>query len=269
MAALRPVPIFARLARVARLVLHLFRGLFILYTSFPKFTARQRTQAIRRWSRQLLATLNIRVACVEEPAEWPARCMLVTNHVSWLDVFAILAVAPCVFVAKSEIRRWPLVGRLVTLVGTHYIERGKGRHAHKIGRDIADAIESGTMIGLCPEGTTTDGDRLLKFHTALFQPAIDARAALQPAAIRYVDAHGQRTKAASYVDAHTLVGSVWRIAGEPRMTVELRFGAPLPAEGYNRRDLARDAREAIAALAGITIERSQPDAPRVRAAAAR
>lgn len=253
------VPILVRIGRVARLVAHLVYGLYLLYRRFPRLDARGRTDTISRWSRDLLGIMGMRVRAVDAPRAWPARCMLVSNHVSWIDVFAILAVAPCVFVAKSEIRGWPLVGRLVTLVGTLYIERGKHRQAQRISRDIAAALERGQMIGLCPEGTTTDGDRLLKFHTALFQPPIDAAAMLQPTAIRYLDTEGERTTAASYVDTHTLVGSVWRIAGEPFLTAELRFGPPIPAIGHDRRSLAARSRREIAGLLGLTPDHTEPE----------
>ena len=233
MASTRTVPIHLRLVRIVRLVVHIFRGLYLFHTRFPKYTKRQKVETVRRWARQLLGILHVRATCVDEPDEWPTRCMLITNHVSWMDVFAILSVVPCVFVAKSEIRGWPVVGRLVTLAGTLYIERGKHRHVQRINHEVARALVDGRVVGLCPEGTTTDGDRLLKFHTALFQPAIDAKAMLQPAAIRYLDAHGERTKAASYVGSHSLVRI--GLANRERATTHRRIAL----RAANRRERMR------------------------------
>ncbi len=84
---------------------------------------------LESWSRRLLAILRVRVAAHNAPAIRPERCQLVANHVSWLDIFAVYAVAPSLFVAKSDIRGWPVVGALVARVGTLFIERGNRRHA--------------------------------------------------------------------------------------------------------------------------------------------
>lgn len=234
----RRTPLPARFARAARLTAHLFRGLAILTFRFPKLTEKQRGHEIRRWSRQLLALLHVRVRCVDEPQVWPQRTMLIANHISWLDIFAVLSVVPSVFVAKDEIRRWPVVGRLVALSGTLFIQRGSKRHARVTIDVIGDALREGKIVAFCPEGTTTDGTHLLKFHAALFQPAIDAQATLQPVALHYRDRDGLTTFAPAYIGDTTLVQSVFAIAAEPAMVVEMRFTPPIDATGGERRALA-------------------------------
>lgn len=251
-----PFPV--RIARAARLIAHLFRGLAILTFRFPKLTARRREHEIQRWSRQLLRILHVRVRCVDEPPNWPARTMLVANHISWLDIFAILSVVPSVFVAKEEIRGWPFIGRLVAMSGTLFIQRGSKRHARVTSDVIGNALRSGTIVAFCPEGTTTDGTHLLKFHAALFQPAIDAAATLQPVALAYRDHRGLTTFAAAYVGEINLVQSVFSIAAEPGMRVELRFTQPLDATGGERRALAAQCHALIHAALELPAAHTAP-----------
>src|SRR5207247_908912 len=111
-------------------------------------------------------------------------------------VFVIDARFPATFIAKSEVRSWPVVGWLCTLVGTLYIERGKRSEARRARQIIAAELRRGTLVAVCPEGVTTFGRSLERFHSALFQPALHASATLQPVALRYLDAAGRHTDAA-------------------------------------------------------------------------
>jgi 1-acyl-sn-glycerol-3-phosphate acyltransferase len=170
-----------------------------------------------------------------------------------VDVYAILATTPARFVAKAEIRSWPMVGRLVEGVGTLFLERKRNSHAHQTGARIADAIRSGDTIAICPEGTTSVGDVLLPFHAALFQPAVETGARVQPLALRYLDRQGNATQVAAYIDGISLVGSLWRIVGEGSFTVELSFAPPVTSAGKGRRALARECEEAIARALSVAV----------------
>ena len=123
-----PYPL--RLARLARLALHLARGLAITMTRYPRLSPPAQRGEVRRWSRQLLAILSVKLDAGNAPDFLPPRCMLVMNHVSWLDVFVINAWMPATFIAKSEVRDWPLIGALCVRTGTLFIERGRRAAAH-------------------------------------------------------------------------------------------------------------------------------------------
>jgi 1-acyl-sn-glycerol-3-phosphate acyltransferase len=235
-----------RAVLIVRLAAHFLRGLWIVTTRYRRMSIAGKNRELRRWSRQLLAILRVRVVRHGRPLKRPQRCLIVLNHVSWLDIFALYAVLPCLFVAKSEIRDWPLVGLLVERVGTLFIERGNRRHARRMNHRMVDALADGRLVAVCPEGTTTDGRSLKPFHAALLQPAIDADAAVLPLALRYLDGDGAQTTAAAYVDDISLMQSLWRITRESGLTVELRFAAPIDTQGAHRRDLAARARELIA-----------------------
>ena len=244
-----PVPL--RLFRLARLALHLVRGLAIAWLRYPKLNEAQRQAQKRRWSRTLLSILSVSVREKNAPKELPGCCMLVLNHISWLDVFVIDARFPATFIAKSEVRSWPVVGWLCTLVGTLYIERGKRSEARRARQMIAAELRRGTLVAVCPEGVTTFGRSLERFHSALFQPALDAAATLQPVALRYLDAAGRHTDAAGYVGDTSLFESVWTIVSTRHMVAEFNLLAPISVHAQTRRSLAEKAETAIARALGV------------------
>jgi 1-acyl-sn-glycerol-3-phosphate acyltransferase len=240
-----------RLVRLTRLALHLLRGLAIAWLRYPKLSEAQREVEKRRWSNTLLSILAVSVREKNAPKELPGRCMLVLNHISWIDIFVVDARFPATFIAKSEIRNWPMVGWLSTLVGTLYIERGKRSEVRRTRRIIAAELERGTLIAVFPEGITTFGRSLERFHSALFQPALDAAATLQPVALRYLDAAGRHTDAAGYVGDTSLLESVWTIVSTRHMVAEFNFLAPISMKAQTRRSLAEKAEAAIAGALGV------------------
>jgi len=177
--------------------------------------------------------------------------MMVLNHISWLDIFVIDAKFPATFIAKSEVRGWPVVGWLCTLVGTLYIERGKRSAARRARQIVTAELERGTLIAVCPEGSTTFGRSLERFHSALFQPALDAAATLQPVALRYLDVGGRHTDAAGYVGDTSLLESVWTIVSTRHMVAEFSLLAPISVHAQTRRSLAEKAETAIARALGV------------------
>jgi 1-acyl-sn-glycerol-3-phosphate acyltransferase len=257
----RPTPLAVRCARIASLVAHIARGLWIVRTRFAALPPQQQDEALRRWARELLAILRVEVRCHNAPETLPERCLLVSNHVSWLDIFAVYAVTPGLFVAKSEIRDWPVVGGLVRRVGTLFIERGSRRHARRTNERVVAALEAGRLVAVCPEGTTTDGRSVKHFHAALLQPAIDARALVLPVTLRFVDANGAQTDAPIYVDDMSLARSVWRIVSMPAMAVELRFAPYVSAADEHRRELAQRVRGIIAHELGLRHSHTRSETP--------
>jgi len=246
-----PVPL--RLLRLARLAVHLVRGLAIAWLRYPTLSEAEKQAQKRRWSGTLLSILSVSVRERNSPKELPDRCMLVLNHISWLDIFVIDAKFPATFIAKSEVRNWPVVGWLCTLVGTLYIERGKRSEARRARQIVAAELERGTLIAVCPEGATTFGRSLERFHSALFQPALDAAATLQPVALRYLDGAGRHTDAAGYVGDTSLLESVWTIVSTRHMVAEFNFLAPISVKAQTRRSVTEKAEAAIAGALGVPV----------------
>lgn len=247
-----------RLVRIVRIVGHVFRGLWVTRVHFPRLDTAGQDHELRRWASRLLVILNVKVTCLNAPVALPPRCMLVANHVSWLDVMTIFSVHPAVFVAKDEVRRWPVIGRLCEQAGTLFIARGSRSHARHINGRVAETLSAGRVFALFPEGTTTDGRSLNPFHRALFQSAVDAEAVLQPVGIRYTGPDGAWTDAPAYVGDMSLVKSAWRLVSARALVAELRFAPSIPAGNAHRKDLALHAETAIAHALDLAPPRREP-----------
>ncbi|HWJ94906.1 MAG TPA: lysophospholipid acyltransferase family protein [Telluria sp.] len=232
--------------RLTRAIVHMLAGLFTCAFVFPWAGRGTRARLTRRWSRKLLAICG---ATVEETSRAAplAHALVVANHVSWLDIFVINSVHPCRFVAKAEIRNWPVVGWLVALAGTVFIARGNRRDLRHIFKGLVAVLEQGERVAFFPEGTTAQQGTVLPFHANLFEAAIDAKVPVQPYAIEYVDAHGGHHTAVDYVGETTFVQSLMAILAGDGVRVRLSCLEPIDAAGAHRRELAQAARDAVAA----------------------
>lgn len=202
-----------------------FIGLLTLALIFPMTRRSTRLEIKRRWSRTLLNLCGVKVSQKGAPLqEGPA--LWVINHVSWLDIFAINQVRAAVFIAKSEIRRWPLLGWLVAGADTIFIERAS-RHAVKnVGRAMQDKFAHGQVVGLFPEGTTSTGYDLLPFYANLFEPARQVGVPIQPVALLYFH-HGRRSDFAAFVGEENLMQNLWRVLGGKGVRIEVEFLPPI------------------------------------------
>jgi 1-acyl-sn-glycerol-3-phosphate acyltransferase len=202
--------------------------------------------------------LGIRVHRVGVPIS--ARPLLiVANHASWLDISVITAQAPVVFVAKSEIARWPFFGLLARLQRTVFVERDRRHKTGEVNAEIAQRLAEGDPVLLFGEGTAGDGNRVLPFRTALIGAAGAALASaehsgeiwIQPLSLAYVSQHGiplgryLRPRAAWY-GKMGLVPHIGRIARLGAIDVAVTWGEPIAYNGEaDRKALARDLERAI------------------------
>jgi 1-acyl-sn-glycerol-3-phosphate acyltransferase len=231
--------------RLAGMLLHLSRGLLTAALLFPFYARARRQAAIRIWSATLLRILGVRLHAHDAPVR--ARpLMLVANHVSWLDIFVLNAVLPVRFVAKSEIRGWPAVGWLSLKTGTLFIERGRRRDTARVNLLMAEAMLDGDVVAVFPEGTTTDGSQVLRFHSALLQPALIAGAGVQPVALRFARSDGSLCVEAAYDGDKSLWFTLLQILRQPMIDAHLHFLPLLANDAPHRRALADAAQAAIA-----------------------
>lgn len=243
----RKISAFIKLSRVG---LHLIHGLWIVNRHFPRWHAHQKYERIQAWAQSSLSLLGIDLKVNGSP---PSRgpVLLVANHVSWLDIVVLLASCPCHFVSKSEIGQWPVVGTLTRAVGTLFITRSSRRDALRVVHKMAEKlhIDSGLVLAIFPEGTTSNGLQVLPFHANLFQAAIAANAPVQTVALRFEEAaSGKASLAACYVDDDTFLGSVWRTLSAPQQRVVLSFGTTQHGAGRNRQSWAADARHEVTTM---------------------
>jgi len=228
-----------------RTVVHGVGGIATTTFVFPFVAPPRRRALIQRWSRRLLALLNVECRVSGDLDPNGGNLLLVANHVSWLDIFVLNALCPVRFVAKSELARWPLAGRLVRGAGTLFVERTRRRDTHRINRAVAEALAQGDVVAVFPEGTTSEGAGVLPFKSSLLQPIVDAAGEVQPLALRYRTPDGARSVAPSYVGDDPFIASFWRVCGMPALVVDVTALARLPAADRHRRALAREAEAAI------------------------
>ncbi len=211
------------------------------------------------WSRVVLGTLGIKLEA--DLTHVAPGVLLVANHVSWIDILVINAALPAAFVAKEEIRHWPLIGRLAARNDTVFLRRGSRGHARIINAQIAEILGRGRHVAVFPEGTTTDGRSLLHFHAALLQPALAAGRPVLPAAISYWEPDGRRSLAPRY-DGDISLGQCTRaILGRRRLIARLVTTPLRGLNGEERRQVAAEAREAIALAAGLPMASNPPETP--------
>jgi len=235
------------IAKFLRVIAQVMRGYWTIRTLFPKLSDEQQARYVEVWARGMLAIIGIEVRVKGHPASGPV--LMAANHISWLDILIMHAACHCRFVAKSEIRGWPLVGVLTTGGGSLYIERGSNRDAMRLVHQMTAALQQGQVLAVFPEGGTGDGVTLRPFHANLLQAAISAGAPIQPIALQFLDAHTQQTSLAPcYRDTDTLVSSLWRTLCAPPLLAQVRYGESQIAQGRNRREWAIDLQETVAHL---------------------
>lgn len=245
-----------RWIRVTRFALHLARGLAIAAFLFPLQSPERRKREIEHWSLELLHTLNVRLFLHGSPPPYHVRpLMLVANHVSWLDIFALDAVLPARFVAKSEVRAWPLVGWLCMRAGTIFIQRARRHDTARINEVVAERLLEGDVFAVFPEGTTTNGSTVLKFHASLLEPALTAGAVVQPIAIWYDRSDGSLCTEAAYDGGKSVWQTLMGITSQHEVLAHVWFLEPIAPGGRHRRDIAQEAHQAI-------VRTLYPQAPR-------
>jgi 1-acyl-sn-glycerol-3-phosphate acyltransferase len=236
--------------RLSRCVLHGLHGLAIVLFRFPSLDLAARQERIRWWSHGMLTRIGVALRVDGSVASGGG--LLVANHVSWLDIMVIHAVAPDArFVSKADVRAWPLVSRLVDSAGTLYLEREKKRDALRVIHVMAAALAAGQRVAIFPEGTTSTGHGLLPFHANLLQAAISTRASVQPAALRFSDASHAVSEAMEFVGATTLLQSLWRSACGEGVVARLVLLPARHTAGLGRRELADLLRADIGSALGL------------------
>lgn len=219
-------------------------GLWVITRHFPGLDAHQRAARVQLWSQRMLAAMG--VTWRAEGVVQPGPVLRVANHLSWLDILVMNAVAPSRFVSKAEVRHWPLIGSLTVGAGTLLIEREKRRDAMRVVHHMAESLQAGDAVAVFPEGTTSDGKTLLPFHANLLQAAVVTDSPVQPWALRYHHAHtGQPHPAALFVGDTTMGASLLSTLLASGLVADVRLGEVQHAQGRDRRAWAEDLHRAV------------------------
>jgi 1-acyl-sn-glycerol-3-phosphate acyltransferase len=236
--------------RLVRVLAHLLLGLGICALVFPWLGRERRLIRIRRWSQQLLRIFGVRAELAGAgdavSAMGAVSGLWVANHVSWIDIFVINALYPSRFVAKSEVRRWPLVGPLCAWAGTIFIQRANPRDLRQTMAVMVAALRDGERVVVFPEGTSAAQGGLLPFRANLFEAAIEAGVPVQPVAIRYLDDAGRFHGAVEYIGTTSLIESMVAMLSGGPIHARLAILPAIDAGDADRRTLAQHAHRAVA-----------------------
>jgi len=252
-------PFFVRWFRSFRVAALILSGVVTVVFAYPLISERWRRKLKQRWSRIMLDILGIRLEA--DLRHVPPGSLVVANHISWLDIFVINAALPCAFVSKEEVRHWPIVGWLAAINETVFLRRGSRGHARLINEEIAERLGQGAHVAVFPEGTTSDGTRVLHFHAALLQPALAAQRPVVPLGISYWESNGERSLAPRYDGDISLGDCFSSIVDRPRLMARLVSQPALGQAGEDRRSVAQAAREAICSAAGLPPPSTTPETP--------
>lgn len=196
------------------------------------------------WYARLLQIMNVKVRLQQAPDQ--VRGLIAANHISWLDIPVLGSVLPTYFLAKAEVGHIPVIGWLARRGGTLFIHRGKSQHAEVLALMQALLKQGGgdRYLTFFPEATTGPGTRLRPFHPRLFAAAIETGLPVVPVAIRY-SSDDPDNPTVPY-GQESMTANIRRILGEKQIAVEVNVLPSFASENATRRQLADQARLAIA-----------------------
>jgi lyso-ornithine lipid O-acyltransferase len=217
-------------------------------------TREQRADWLHRFCARAMRGLGIGIG-VE--GVFPERGAVISNHLSYVDIVVFAALHPCVFVSKAEIRNWPVVGWMTTMSGTVYVERGHGGSAMKARKGMQAAVDAGLPVVFFPEGTTSNGNQLLKFHSGLLSQVIAGGAPVTAAYLRYsfTEKNGRDVSIGDdvcYWGDRNMLAHIFKFLGLRGVRANVRFAEEPIAfsnDGLHRKMAAVEARAVVAALA--------------------
>jgi lyso-ornithine lipid O-acyltransferase len=216
-------------------------------------TREARADWLHRFCARALQGLGIRIGVM---GVFPEHGAVISNHLSYVDIVVFAALHPCVFVSKAEVAKWPVVGWMTTMSGTVYVERGHGGSAMKARRGMQAAVDAGLPVVFFPEGTTSNGRHLLKFHSGLLGQVIDAGSPVTAAYLRYsfAEENGADVSVGDdvcYWGDRNMLAHIFKFLGLRGVRAEVRFAEEPIAfsdHGLHRKTAAVEARSAVITL---------------------
>ena len=210
-------------------------------------SARGRAEWLHRWCKKGLPRLGIHIA---GEGSFPAQGLLVSNHLSYLDILVFSAISPCVFVSKQEVGRWPVFGWMSHMAGTIFVHRARRSHTAAAQEELELRLAAGLLVVLFPEATSSNGRVVLPFRSALFESAIATGAAISAAQISYETSSGNPETDVCYWGKMTLVPHVLKLFSMEHITAHVRFSRRA-RRFSNRKQAAHDMYDEVLQLAGV------------------
>ncbi len=223
---------------------------FLAQRARGRLSTMERAQWLHRWCASALQRLNIQI---KTDGVFPARGLLVANHLSYLDILVFSALSPSVFVAKQEVRSWPLFGLMAKMAGTVFVDRTRSADTHRANAEMSQALSDGVVVVLFPEGTSSDGSAVLPFRPALFEAAVTAGEYISSAHISYELDEGSVANDVCYWGPMTFFPHLVRLLSKGTIRARVRFASEIKKFG-DRKLAAQITCETVSALAQIHAE---------------
>ena len=244
-----------RSIRLLLLAIHVLWGCCLLWWVVgpdPEQRSAQDWRVINGWMWRLCRLLGLRIRCVGKVADSPV--LLVANHISWHDIVVIQSLAPTGFIAKHEIRSWPIIGWMAYRGNTLFIRRGQRESFQQIKRDMMQRLSNQQSLVVFPEGCTSAGESVLPFRSRLYEPAIEVDVPIQAVAIHYHSAD-MPLKGLAFVDNESFLRHAIRVLGAKTIDVTVHFCEPVVAAQRQRRELAGITHDKVTAAYTESISR--------------
>ena len=224
-----------------------------------------------KFSHLLTALLNIKIVLEGERDRWvECGAMIVSNHLGYLDGIVLGSIFPVIYVSKKEVRGWPLIGQWTALVGTVYVDRTRRNKIPSLIEEIAKNLQQKTNVLIFPEGTSTNGERVLPFQSSFFAAPLSARAPVVPVTLTYKRVDGEplsksnRDRVCWYGDME-FVSHFWNLLALQSVEVSVRIHPKIETSSYqnisaSRKQLSRTCHEIITGAADFVpqVERRAP-----------
>lgn len=182
--------------------------------------------------------------------EIPRNGLIVSNHVSYLDILALSTAATTAFVSKKEVAGWPLFGALAKMGATIFVDRERRGAVSDVAGEMHEHLDAGVPLVLFPEGTSTDGSHVLPFRSSLFEPVVKLACPLTACGLRYSLAGGSVPDEVAYWGDMSLAPHMGNLLRKTGLTVDIHFG-PSHVRTSDRKTLARDLHAEVRSLAGL------------------
>ena len=240
------------LARVLlRSMLHAMKGSWLMWRRFPNATQAEKDALSMQWARECLRIFNVELDVQGEP-QTAGPLLVVSNHISWLDILVLLAVQPVNFISRIENAKWPVLGYLIRGSGTIFVARESKRDTARVVAQIAQYLKAQRgMVAFFPEGRTSTGTGVAYFHGNMLQAAIDSAVPVQALALDYRLATPEqaRSSAVSYADINFVQSVLNTLASGPYIA-RVYCAAPMESRDWQRRELAAQLRRTIVQMRG-------------------
>lgn len=218
--------------------------IFRLWLPGKTSSVQARAEWMQFWSLRFLRALRVQVHYRGNP---PARGILVANHLSYIDVLVLGSIRPLVFLSKAEVRSWPLLGFLTRFAGTLYIKRDQKSEVVRLGGELAPVVETGMVVVLFLEGTSSDGQTVLPFRSSLLAPAAERGWPATGAWLHYDLPGGSVADEVCYWRDMTFGPHFLNLLSKKNIQAFVSFGSPV-SEGLDRKEMARALHEQVCRL---------------------